>query len=505
MKTLVITPFVTALALSTSLLASNQNKIGVGDINQPVDGPAPAYDYDEANIDDYVLVKNWDFGGKGTIGNIQEMSDEFQYHDQFGTIANGTKYGAFIVAPDRENALKGQPIEGENTDRKVREFTSDSLKTYLVGLDGAEEVHPKNNKAGNGSFQAKWTLPTGGSLLGKDLIWETRVRYETPPYFWFAIWTAGNKWNRGAEMDLIESFGWDNGGGRTNYDGDYWHSSVVAGKNGFAETNYHRDWIGAMKSYGITDFDASEYHVWTWVYRADDTFTAFVDGIPVQRGATPWTLGAKINGEPLDMSFIFDGSWGHREVSSVNHPLLVSELEGKFYEWDYSRVYLRDATDSKSIYRTDPITTLDLSDSDVQMALSPHQNAEVRVETDSEGKDCVRIVFEKGNYPGIVLEPAGGFDLSKYSEVDVLLTNTGSSRVGITARLDNEGDWQQKPYSASAVSLSPGETKNVTIEFGKTFGKAGHNLDPKAVKQFMLFANTPDAPGSILISSINAN
>ena len=49
----------------------------------------------------------------------------------------------------------------------------------------------------------------GGKLLGQDIIWETKVRYVTPPYFWFSLWTVGNQWNKGAEHDLIESYGED--------------------------------------------------------------------------------------------------------------------------------------------------------------------------------------------------------------------------------------------------------------------------------------------------------
>ena len=41
---------------------------------------------------------------------------------------------------------------------------------------------------------AKWRLPNGGPTLGQDIVWETRVRYKTPPYCWFALWTAGRKW-----------------------------------------------------------------------------------------------------------------------------------------------------------------------------------------------------------------------------------------------------------------------------------------------------------------------
>ena len=140
-------------------------------------------------------------------------------------------------------------------------------------------------------------------------------------------------------MDLIESFGYDNGGGYTNYNGRYWHSSVVGGTS---ETNYHSSWDAGMASYGITEYDASEYHTWAWLYRTDDTFESYVDGTLVQRGTLEWTYGATEDGEPIDMSFIFDGAWGHTEITSVNRTLAVSEFDGKYYEWDYSRVYLRD-------------------------------------------------------------------------------------------------------------------------------------------------------------------
>lgn len=315
--------------------------VGGGSLDEPAEGPDPTQECDGERAG-FVLVKNWDFGEEGTIRSVSELSEHFQYFDQFGQIANGGgKYGAYTVAPDRAHAWDDtQPLEGVATDRPVREFFSSSLRTYLVGLDGAAEVNPSTAKAGCGSFQAKWTLPAGGSRLGMDLVWETRVRYVTPPYFWFAIWTAGNQWNNGAEMDVIESFGYDNGGGYTNYDGRYWHSSVVGGVE---ETNYHSSWGGGMETYGIDEFDAAEYHTWTWVYRADDSFAACVDGRLVQRGFLEWTYGATASGEPIDMSFIFDGAWGHTEIASVNHTLSVSEFDGKYYEWDFSRVYLRAA------------------------------------------------------------------------------------------------------------------------------------------------------------------
>lgn len=322
--------------------------IGGGTISTPAVGPKTAYNYGN-DTNGYVLVKNWDFGKKGTIKNMAELTENFQYHDQFGVICNGgDNYGSLIVAADEKSSLKNrkQPIDKTNTNGKpIREILTDSMKTYLIPLNGAKECHPQKHNVGCGSFQAKWTLPKGGSRLGMDMIWETRVRYVTPPYFWFAIWTAGNKWNKGAEMDLIESFGYDNGGKYTNYDGRYWHSSVVGGTS---ETNYHKSWGAGMAKYGFKDYDATKYHTWTWIYRADDTFTCYLDGKVVQNGTLHWTLKAVPDGEELNMSFIFDGAWGHTKVGSVNKPLPAKAFDGKFYEWDFSRVYLRKPEKVKS-------------------------------------------------------------------------------------------------------------------------------------------------------------
>ena len=315
--------------------------IGDGTIQGPAVGPAPAYGLGGPGM---VLVKNWHFGAEGTIRNYGDLNANFQYHDQFGTIGNGTNYGAVIVAPDEANAIYNQPVEGDACP-PVREFTKDSLKTLLMPLYGATKVVPTQHNAGSGSFMAKWKLPRGGSLLGKDIVWETRVRYVTPPYFWLGIWTAGNKWKadekgaQGAEQDLIESFGYDNGGANTNYDGRFWHSNSVGSPT--KDTVDYASWDKAMAARGIKTFDATQYHTWTWLYRHDDTYAMFVDGVQVQSGSDyHWTYGGKATDEPIDMVFLFDGGWGHTQVGSVNHSLPASAFAGKFYEWAYSRVYL---------------------------------------------------------------------------------------------------------------------------------------------------------------------
>ncbi|MBO0880958.1 MAG: RICIN domain-containing protein [Mycobacterium sp.] len=306
--------------------------IGGGSIDQPARGPAPAF-----GPDNMTLVKNWDFGANGTIPDIATMNSEFLYHDQFGTISNGGNYGAVIVAPDAANAISGQPVQ--DPANPVRAFTADSLQTYLVPLDGATTVTPADHNCGCGSFMAQFTLPNGGALLGQNLLWETRLRYVTPPYFWLGLWTSGNIWIQGAEMDVIESFGYDNGGGATNYDGHNWHTDSVGGLDG---VNFS-DWTVGMAAAGITSFDATQYHTWQWYYNADDTFQVMVDGIVVQSGVIHWTVSGIESGQPINMYFLFDAAWGHNQVGSVDHSLDASQLVGKLYEYDYTRIYLSDA------------------------------------------------------------------------------------------------------------------------------------------------------------------
>jgi hypothetical protein len=317
---------------TTSRNPAAPQTVGGGTFANPAVGPGPTSSVFGTG---FTLLKNWDFGSDGTIRTIADMNKEFVYHDQFNTIGNGSNYGAITLAPDSANAISGQPVEDPNN--RVRQFTAGSLKTTLVPLGGATTVSPTQHNVGNGSFMAKFTPANGGSLLGRDILWETRVRYVTPRYFWFALWNSGNLWNHGAEFDVIESFGYDNGSNGTNFDGRFWHADPVGG----TKTTDYTNWGNGMKSRGINSFDATQYHVWSLLYRKNNTYSFFVDGTEVQSGSMNWTNGASAGGQPIDFRFLFDAGWGHTQVASVNHSMPASELAGKFYEFDYSRVYER--------------------------------------------------------------------------------------------------------------------------------------------------------------------
>lgn len=377
------------LAQAAAPASALKETLGGGTVASPALGPQPSFGLGGSGM---TLVKNWHFGTRGTIKNQADLNANFLYHDQHKSIANGSNaYGSLIVAPDDAQAIfpgdvyywdddgtgkgrglgTGQPIEGRDS-APVRQFTADSIKTFLTPLKqantkvkGVLTVNPDRHEVGCGSFMASWFLPAGGSLLGQDIVWETKVRYKTPPYFWFSLWTDGDRWRwdngaRGAEHDLIESYGEDyktegagTAYGDNNFDGHLWHANSVAGSD---SVNYFTGawWGAAMAGQGIKTYDATQYHIWTWVYKKDNSYAMYVDGKKVQDGTNYfWTFGNRETDSPINMSFRFDGAWGHKAVRQVTKDLPASALTGTYYEYAYSRVYL-----SKPVANTNAATPL---------------------------------------------------------------------------------------------------------------------------------------------------
>jgi hypothetical protein len=322
---------------------SGPETIGTGEIREPALGPPPR---EAAKVTGapFVLVKNWNFGSRGTIRNTSDLISEFVFHDQFDTIANGTKYGSVTLAPTPETAisvahelgLPGDQQPVEDPARPVREWKTDTLVAHVRPLSAAAtKVSAKGHDTGNGSFMAKWKLPTGGRLLDKDLLWETRARIPKPVLgYWFAVWTAGNRWDKGAEMDVVESFGVPH----LAPGAKCFHVNSVGGDDVIEFEN----WPRGLTKVGVPEskWDLSQWHTWTWVYLRDDSYRVYYDGHLVQHGKLHWTFGAKLGAETIDMRFLFDFSWGHTEISDVNISLPASAFP-LTYEIDYSRVYLR--------------------------------------------------------------------------------------------------------------------------------------------------------------------
>jgi hypothetical protein len=150
--------------------------------------------------------------------------------------------------------------------------------------------------------------------------------------YWFAVWTAGDQWNKGAEMDVVESFG------APQTPANAFHTNSVGGRDSVT----YNAWPEALDGVGVPkdDRDLKEWHTWTWVYLKDDSYVVYYDGHEVQRGTIHWTNGGGSSGAKIDMSFLFDFGWGHTQISDVNISLPASKFP-LTYEIDYSRVYLR--------------------------------------------------------------------------------------------------------------------------------------------------------------------
>jgi hypothetical protein len=311
----------------------NGQTIGTGDIDRPAVGPGPT-EGGRIGGAPFVLVKNWDFGTAGTIKDASSLISEFQFHDQFNTIANGTDYGAVIVAPTGQTAIPSQPVE--EPARPTREWTAGAMRAHVRPLSAAaSSVSVSAHDTGCGSVIAKWKLPNGGSLLGRDLLWEVRARMPVPlPAYWFSISSSGNKYENGAGMNVMQSFGTPN----IYPPPEAFHVRSVGGSDEIDYASWPNGLDAAMVP--ANERDLREWHVWSWHYRADDSFVVYYDGHVVQRGTLHWTLGGGNGGEPLELFFLIDIGWGHTLIGDVNISLPAADFPITF-ELDYSRVYLR--------------------------------------------------------------------------------------------------------------------------------------------------------------------
>ena len=123
---------------------------------------------------------------------------------------------------------------------------------------------------------------------------------------------------------------------------------------------------------------------------------------------------------------------------------------------------------------------------------------------DHNGGPAVKLDLPASSgYPGVTFPaPAGGWDLSAYSGVQVDLTNPGTEDVGITMRAENDGDHTKSPWSVQVFHVKPGKTATLQLPFGQTFGSLGFPLDPAHVTAIRLYPNPPKAPFTVLLSNL---
>jgi len=112
--------------------------------------------------------------------------------------------------------------------------------------------------------------------------------------------------------------------------------------------------------------------------------------------------------------------------------------------------------------------------------------------TATPGADGIAVTIKVGDagYPGIAIKPAGAaaWDLGLYGHVEAKITNTGTKKINLSLRVDNEGDYKTNPWNAESKTIEPGQTKTIRTYFGYSYGyKPGFKLNPQAVTAVLLF------------------
>ena len=98
----------------------------------------------------------------------------------------------------------------------------------------------------------------------------------------------------------------------------------------------------------------------------------------------------------------------------------------------------------------------------------------------------------KSSFPGVVIKPPKPWDASGFGHAEVKITNNGTKPFRANLRLDNEGPWQENRWSASTITVKPGQSVLVPAIFGYQYGKAGYALKPEAISSATIFiGSTP--------------
>jgi hypothetical protein len=134
------------------------------------------------------------------------------------------------------------------------------------------------------------------------------------------------------------------------------------------------------------------------------------------------------------------------------------------------------------------------------------RDATYTVET-IDGQEVIKARLEPTEKWSFVrFEPsAGSWDLSKYSGIDVQITNAGSATVKPGVRVDEvDGISREAWNSAASKDLPPGDTKTFRVQFGMDYHKPkALNLSAIGAVQIFLGKSREEAT-TLIISKISA-
>ncbi len=148
----------------------------------------------------------------------------------------------------------------------------------------------------------------------------------------------------------------------------------------------------------------------------------------------------------------------------------------------------------------------------------------VQIVDQGGGKALAITSGTRAPYPNVRVKPRTGvWDLSKYTQVELDITNTSADSVKFGMRVDNEGATGQKGNNTGSVTLDPGETGTLVVRlqrpapdnldekligmdrtpWGKR-GTMGGSIDVSKVVEVNIFLNKPDRSYTFTIDNLRA-
>ncbi|MAX23768.1 MAG: hypothetical protein CMJ19_04615 [Phycisphaeraceae bacterium] len=107
-------------------------------------------------------------------------------------------------------------------------------------------------------------------------------------------------------------------------------------------------------------------------------------------------------------------------------------------------------------------------------------------------------------WPGLGIMPRGkAWDLANFASVQADFTNTGDSKMTFGLRVDNPGANGREHCNSENITLNPGQTKTITVTFGKSWGNKGFDIDTSNITQLLIVG--PSKQASVAVANIKAN
>lgn len=196
-------------------------------------------------------------------------------------------------------------------------------------------------------------------------------------------------------------------------------------------------------------------------------------------------------GETKDLNLVFGTSHGH-----VRKPINTKKITGICIFFDHPKPdYTMEVLDIAPVGTADPAAVAPLKPKQlfkmktdegiVNLKISPS-----RLDTQlmKNGHVSAKTIPNSGKWPGVGLSPEKGHvDLSAYKGVAFTIKNTCAQKLNLATRVDNPGANGRDNCNTAKLSLAAGETKEVKVTFGQSWGSKGFNLDTKDITNFLIF------------------